>query len=71
MLQLHGSFIFRSNEKNATVGIYVDGALVGTQNPNADVLSFKAGTINAGLHSVIVRAVKGRFSLKSVSVSMN
>jgi hypothetical protein len=60
-----------SNEKNATVGIYVDGALVGTQNPNADVLSFKAGTINAGLHSVIVRAVKGRFSLKSVSVSMN
>jgi hypothetical protein len=60
-----------SNAKNAIVGVYVDGTLVGTQSTRGGTLSFKPGTINAGLHGLIVRAVTGKFSLDTVAVSQN
>jgi hypothetical protein len=60
-----------SNVKNAIVGVYVDGTLVGTQSTRGGKLTFKSGTINAGLHGLIVRAVSGRFSLDTVAVTQN
>jgi hypothetical protein len=60
-----------SNARNATVGVYVDGTLVGTQSTPGGPLSYKAGTINPGLHGLIVRAVTGKFSLGSVEVTQN
>jgi hypothetical protein len=57
--------------KNATIAIYVDGTLIGTQRASSGPLSYKTGTISSGLHGVIVRAVKGTFSLDSISVANN
>ena len=78
------SYSFRSSESvpwtvnlsftsasNASVAIYVDGKLIGTQDTTGGALSFNAGTVGAGLHSVIVRAVAGTFSLNSVAVAQN
>jgi hypothetical protein len=58
-----------SNANNATVGVYVDGTLVGTQSTRGGTLIFRPGTINAGLHGLIVRAVSGKFSLDTVAVT--
>ena len=58
-----------SNANNATVGVYVDGTLVGTQSTGGGTLIFRPGTINAGLHGLIVRAVSGKFSLDTVAVT--
>jgi hypothetical protein len=60
-----------SGAKNATVGVYVDGMLVGTQSTSGGELSFKAGAISPGLHGLIVRAVAGKFSLDTVAVTQN
>ncbi len=60
-----------SNTNNATVGVYVDGVLVGTQKSTGGIVSFKSGPINAGLHGLIVRAVTGKFSLSKVGVTQN
>lgn len=62
---------FSSASSNASVAVYVDGLLIGTQNTTGGALSFNTGTINAGLHGVIVRAVTGTFSLNSVDVAQN
>lgn len=62
---------FTSASSNASVGVYVDGALVGTQSTTGGALSFNAGTVGAGLHGVIVRAVVGSFALNSVAVALN
>jgi hypothetical protein len=56
---------------NATVAVYVDGTLVSTQPTTGGALSFNVGTIGAGIHGVIVRAVTGSFSIDSVAVALN
>jgi hypothetical protein len=57
---------------NASVAVYVDGKLISTQDTTGGgALSFNAGTVGPGLHGVIVRAVAGTFSLKSVAVAQN
>lgn len=56
---------------SATIAVYVDGMLVGTQTATGGTLSFNAGTIGAGLHGVIVRAAAGSFSIDSVAVALN
>lgn len=58
-----------TSASGASVAIYVDGVLVGTQNTSGGALSFNGGTIGAGLHGVVVRAVAGSFSLNSVAVT--
>lgn len=56
---------------NATVGVYVDGVLVGTQSTvSGSALSFDAGQVAAGIHGVIVRVVSGSFTLASVAVAV-
>jgi hypothetical protein len=50
--------------------VYVDGVLVIAQNTTGGKLSYSAGTLGAGLHGVIVRAVTGSFLLKSVTVAL-
>lgn len=60
-----------TSASNASVAVYVDGTLVGTQSTTGGALSFNAGTVNPGLHGVIVRAGAGTFSLKSVAVAQN
>jgi hypothetical protein len=62
---------FSSASSDASVAVYIDGTLVGMQNSTGEALSFNAGTINPGLHGIIVRAVTGTFSLKSVAVALN
>ena len=52
----------------ATVAVYIDGVLVGTQSATGGTEIFNSNTVSAGLHSVIVRAVDGAFSLTSVDV---
>jgi hypothetical protein len=56
---------------NASVAVYVDGKLAGTQTTTGGALSFNAGTVSAGLHGVSVRSVAGTFSLNSVAVAQN
>ena len=58
-----------NNASNASVAVYVDGMLVGTQPTSGGALSFTTGTMNPGLHGVIVRAVGGSFSVSSVAVN--
>jgi hypothetical protein len=60
-----------TNASNASVAVYVDGVLVGTQATTGGALSFNAGSVDAGLHGVIVRAVAGTFLLSSVAVAQN
>ena len=60
-----------TSASNASVAVYVDGKLVGTQNTTGGALSFNAGTVGTGLHGVIVRAAAGAFSLNSVAVAQN
>ena len=60
-----------TNANNASVEVYVDGKLIGTQNTTGGALSFNAGSVGAGLHGVIVRAGAGNFSLNSVMVAQN
>lgn len=62
---------FTSASSNASVAVYIDGALVGTQATTGGALSFNTGTVNQGLHGVIVRAVTGTFSLDSIAVALN
>ena len=62
---------FTSASANASVAVYVDGTLIGTQNTAGGPLSFSAGTIGPGLHGVVVRAAAGAFSLNSVAVAQN
>jgi hypothetical protein len=50
------------------VALYVDGVLIGTQGTSGAGLIFNAGTLGAGVHGVIVKAVSGSFSLSSVAV---
>jgi hypothetical protein len=60
-----------TNASNASVAVYVDGVLVGTQATTGGALSFNAGSVGAGLHGIIVRAVAGTFLLSSVAVAQN
>jgi hypothetical protein len=62
-----------TSASSASVAVYVDGNLVATQATTAGThpLAFNAGTIGAGLHGVIVRAVAGSFSIESVAVALN
>lgn len=60
-----------TSASNASVAVYVDGKLIGTQSTTGGALSFNAGTIGPGLHGVIVRAAAGSFSLNSVAVAQN
>jgi hypothetical protein len=62
---------FTSATGNPSVAVYVDGVLVIAQNTTGGKLSYSAGTLGAGLHGVIVRAVTGSFLLKSVTVALN
>jgi hypothetical protein len=62
---------FNNASSDASVAVYVDGNLVGTQSTTGGALSFNAGIVNPSLHGVIVRAVTGTFSLNSVAVAQN
>ena len=62
---------FANPSGNASAAVYVDGILVGTQTITGGALSFPAGTVGAGLHGVVVRAVTGIFTLSSVTVALN
>jgi hypothetical protein len=53
----------------ATVAVYVDGTQVDATKTATGTLSFNAGTIQAGIHGVIVRAVTGSFTLSTVAVN--
>jgi hypothetical protein len=52
-----------------TVAVYVDGVQIATKNAIAGTVSFPAGTVGAGVHGVIVRAVTGSFTLGSITVN--
>lgn len=58
-----------SNPVNSTVAVYVDGVQVETTKPASGTVIFNAGTVGAGIHGVIVRAVTGSFTLSSVAVN--
>jgi hypothetical protein len=60
---------FNNASSDASVAVYVDGTLVGTQSTTGGALSFNASRVNPGLHGVIVRAAAGSFSLKSIAVA--
>ena len=60
-----------TNANNASVAVYVDGKLIGTQNTTGGALSFNAGPVGPGLHGVVVRAAAGTFLLSSVAVAQN
>jgi hypothetical protein len=60
-----------TSANSATVAVYVDGTLVGTKPSTGGTLGFNAGTVGAGLHGVIVRAVAGSFSIDSVAIALN
>jgi hypothetical protein len=50
--------------------VYIDGVQVdGTKAAVAGTLSFNAGTVGAGIHGVIVRAVTGSFTLSTIAVN--
>lgn len=57
-----------SSGTSAQVAVYVDGALVGSQTTSGAPLIFSPGSLDAGLHGVIVRALSGSFTLSSVAV---
>ncbi|MGE5469641.1 MAG: malectin domain-containing carbohydrate-binding protein [Bacteroidota bacterium] len=57
-----------SSATSAQVAVYVDGALAGTQTTSGGALIFNAGTLEPGVHGIIVRAVSGSFTLSSVAV---
>jgi hypothetical protein len=52
----------------ASLAVYVDGVLVGTQPVTGNTLSFNAGIINPGVHGVIVKAATGSFTVNTVEV---
>jgi hypothetical protein len=55
---------------SASVAVYIDGSQVDVaKSTTGGALSFNAGTIGTGLHSVIVRAAAGSFSLSSVALN--
>jgi hypothetical protein len=56
---------------NASVAVYVDGTLVGTQSTTGSPLLFDAGSVEAGIHGVIARVVSGTFSINTVEVAQN
>jgi hypothetical protein len=58
-----------SGATNASVAVYVDGNLIGTQTTTGGTLSFEAGTVAEGLHGVIVRSAAGTFIVGSVAVA--
>jgi hypothetical protein len=61
---------FGSVSSGTSVAAYLDGIQIGTaQSPANGSLSFTTGTVTPGLHSVIVRAIAGSFTLNSVSVN--
>lgn len=60
-----------SNATNAQVSVYVDGIPEGTQSTSGGSVSFITGTVNPGIHGVIVRAASGTFDVGTVSVSQN
>ena len=53
----------------ATVAVYVDGVQVDATKTAAGTVSINAGTIEAGIHGVIVRAVTGSFTLSTIAVN--
>jgi len=53
----------------SSVAVYVDGVQVDTTKTASGTVSFNAGTVGAGIHGVIVRAVTGSFKLTSVAVT--
>jgi hypothetical protein len=57
-----------SQATSAQVAVYFDDVLLGTQNASAAMLTFSGSAIDPGVHSVIVRAVSGNFTLDSVTV---
>jgi hypothetical protein len=57
-----------TNANAASVSVYVDGNLVGTQSTTGGALTFNAGSIPAGLHGVIVKSSAGSFQVKTVTV---
>jgi hypothetical protein len=61
-----------ASASTASVAVYVDGNQVDvTKTTTGGALGFNAGSIGAGLHGVIVRAVAGSFSIDSVAVALN
>jgi hypothetical protein len=55
---------------SSTVAVYIDGVQVDvTKTAVAGTLSFNAGTVGAGIHGVIVRAVAGSFALSTIAVN--
>lgn len=64
----HSVTLSFSSASYAQVALYVDGVLIGTQGTSGAGLIFNAGTLGAGVHGVIVKAVSGSFSLSSVAV---
>lgn len=57
-----------SNVTPASLAVYVDGVLVGTQPVTGNTLSFNAGVISPGVHGVIVKAAAGSFNVNTVEV---
>ncbi|MEK7705726.1 MAG: hypothetical protein AAB426_12260 [Myxococcota bacterium] len=57
-----------TSASSASVAVYVDGNLIGTQSTSGAALSFDAGTVGVGLHGVVVRAASGTFVLSNVAV---
>jgi hypothetical protein len=61
----------RISSPRGTLAVYLDGALLGRSAATSGEMSFSAGTLSAagaGLHSVIVRAVDGSFTVEQVRV---
>lgn len=82
---LWASYLFRSSTstpwtinlsiknagRNTSLAIYLDGKFIETKTVTDGVLSFKAGLVSPGLHSVLVKAVTGKFVLNTISVIHN
>jgi len=57
-----------SAASGAQVRVYLDGASLGTLNAGQGDLVFDAGTVDPGLHGVIVRAAAGTFAVDQVAL---
>jgi len=60
-----------SSASSASVAVYIDGNLIGTQSSTGGALSFPGGTVGAGLHGIMVRPIAGNFTLATVAVSVD
>ncbi len=57
-----------SRASGAQVAVYLDGVSLGTRDAPGGRLTFNAGTVDPGLHGVIVRAAAGSFWVDQVAV---